>query len=46
MKCMHNEFWVAVLADTVKPGVCLKRAGAAMCALPFTQIDQTTRNGP
>jgi len=46
MNSTHNEFWVAVFTDMVKPGVCLERAGAVMCALPFTQIDQTARNGP
>ncbi len=46
MTSTHNEFWSADLTDAVKPEVCLERACAAMFALPFSQIDQTSRNGP
>ena len=42
MDSNQNQFWSAVLTDAVKPEVCLE----AMFALPGTQIDQTTRNGP
>ena len=43
MDSNQNQFWSAVLTDAVKPEVCLERIGTTM---PYTQIDQTTRNGP
>jgi hypothetical protein len=46
MNSRHNQLWSAVLTDAVKPEVCLECNRAAMFAPHFTQIDQTTRNGP